>query len=282
MTENEIRMLVKKVMEELKNTGLSVPLEVSARHIHLTQQDVDALFGQGYKLKPKRPLSQPGQFLAEERVTLAASGGTITNVAVLGPVREHTQVEISATDARTLGVKAPLRLSGDTSGLSDICVMAGDKWIHARECVMVAKNHIHMTPADAECFGVKNGDVVSVRVSSARPMTFENVPVRVSEKAALAMHIDFDEANACAYEKNMVGTIVTGYPINVEASTPMAVKRPENDMVILQGVVCEDEVRRLFLSGNDSVRIRRRAILTPLAKDFLRDHHMKTEWMEDR
>lgn len=184
-----------------------IPVEVSAKHVHLSQEHVEALFGAGHALTPKRDLSQPGQFLAEERVSLIGPKGVIRNVAVLGPTRAHTQVELSATDARSVGVKAPIRLSGDLAGCPGIAIQAGDKIVCADESVMVAQNHIHMTPADAARLGVHDGEEVRVRMETERPVTFDRVLVRATETSALAMHIDFDEANACSFGKGY-GTIV--------------------------------------------------------------------------
>lgn len=177
-----------------------VPVEVSARHVHLTQQDVEALFGPGHTLTPKRALSQPGEFLCEERVKLVTPKGELANVAVLGPARKATQVELSLTDARALGVKAPVNLSGDLTGAGDVYLVSERAMLDARACVIAARNHIHMTVADAARFGVRDGALVNARIQSARPLTFENVVVRVRDSFALAMHIDFDEANACAFE----------------------------------------------------------------------------------
>ncbi|WP_066829058.1 phosphate propanoyltransferase [Collinsella ihumii] len=168
--------------------GDRIPVEISAKHVHLSQEHVEALFGPGYTLTPKRDLSQPGQFLCEERVTVIGPKGTFKNVAVLGPVRSRTQVELSATDARTLGVKAPLRLSGDLAGCPGVFIQAGDAMVRADESVMVAQNHIHMTPADAQRLGVHDGEVVSVRMDTERPLTFDHVLVRATDTSALAMH----------------------------------------------------------------------------------------------
>ena len=188
--------------------GDRIPVEISAKHVHLSQEHVEALFGAGYTLTPKRDLSQPGQFLCEERVTVVGPKGTFKNVAVLGPVRSRTQVELSATDARALGVKAPLRLSGDLAGCPGVFIQAGDAMVRADESVMVAQNHIHMTPADAQRLGVHDGEVVSVRMDTERPLTFDHVLVRATDTSALAMHIDFDEANACQLAGSGFGTIV--------------------------------------------------------------------------
>lgn len=186
-------------MEELP---LDFPVEVSAKHVHLTTEAVEQLFGKGATLTPKRPLSQPGQFLSEERVTLVTPKGQIENVAVLGPVRPAIQTELSVTDCRTLGINAPLRLSGDLSGAADVYIVGPKGMIHAKGSAIVAQAHIHITPAEAEPIGIKDGQLVSVTIGENRKLTLENVICRVSSSAALAMHIDFDEANACMLPKN--------------------------------------------------------------------------------
>lgn len=211
MNEELVRQVVNSVMTQFLLAGeqkSEVPAEVSARHVHLSAADVEALFGPGRTLTPKRPLSQPGQFLAEERVAIVTAKGEIRNVAVLGPARSHTQVELSLTDARALGLDAPVRQSGDTVGCPGVCLLAGDRMIQVEEAVMVAQNHIHMTPADAASYGVHDGQKVRVTMQTKRPVTFEDVVIRVREDFALAMHIDFDEANACVFKNGDTGRIV--------------------------------------------------------------------------
>jgi len=178
-----------------------VLVETSARHVHLSAQDIETLFGAGATLTEKKPLSQPGQFACEERVTLVGPKKTIPNVIVLGPARPATQVEISLTDARTLGVTAPVRESGDIEG-TGTCKLVGPAGEVEIDCgVIAAKRHIHLTPADAEEFGVADKEIVSVKIESdGRTTIFGDVVVRVSPKFAAAMHIDTDESNAaCAF-----------------------------------------------------------------------------------
>lgn len=211
MNEAAIKQIVANVIASINIGDLqpanTVPVEVSARHVHLCQDDVERLFGPGHTLTRKRDLSQPGQFLAEERVSIVTAKGEFRNVAVLGPARTDTQVELSMTDAKALGLAAPIRQSGDVKGSPDICIFSKDKMIQAKECVIVAQNHIHMTPQDAASYGVQDGQRVKVKMNTARPIEFEDVVIRVSDKFQLAMHIDFDEANACAFEKNNTGTL---------------------------------------------------------------------------
>ncbi len=184
-------------------------VETSARHVHVSQADLEVLFGKGYELKVKKMLSQPGQYACEERVDVVGPKKTLTGVSILGPVRPATQVEISLTDARSIGVAAPIRESGDTAG-SGACKLVGPCGeVEIAEGVIAAKRHIHMTPADAEECEVKDKDVVSVKIDTdGRSLIFGDVVVRVSEKFALAMHIDTDESNAAGCGRNVMGEIV--------------------------------------------------------------------------
>ena len=174
-----------------------VLVETSARHVHLTEEHIEILFGKGHTLTHKKDLSQPGQFACEERVTVVGPKKSIANVIVLGPARPASQVEVSLTDARTLGVEAPVRESGDVAG-SGACKLVGPAGeVELTEGVIAAKRHIHLTPADAEGFGVADKEIVCVKVESAdRSLIFGDVVVRVSPKFAAAMHIDTDESNA--------------------------------------------------------------------------------------
>ena len=192
---------------EVPSEKRPVPVEVSARHVHLTQEAVEQLYGKGHKLTKKRDLSQPGEFLAEERVKIVTSKGEFANVAVLGPARKATQVELSMTDCKALGVKAPVNLSGDLSGAGSVVLIAPGGMVKADGSVIVAKAHIHMTTKDAQAYGVKDGQKVRVHLDSPRPITIDDVLIRVKDSFALAMHIDFDEANAAAVSGNVTGTI---------------------------------------------------------------------------
>lgn len=186
-----------------------VLVEVSARHVHVSQEALEILFGKGYQLTPKKDLSQPGQFACVERVAVVGEKSSFPAVSILGPVRKEVQVELSATDARTIGVKAPVRESGDIKG-SGACKLIGPAGeIEIHEGVIVAKRHIHMTTADAAAFGLSDKQVVSVRVNSPeRSLVFGDVVVRVSDSYALAMHIDTDEANAVLAPAGTMGEIL--------------------------------------------------------------------------
>ena len=188
-----------------------VLVETSARHVHLSEEHIAALFGEGAALTPKKDLSQPGQFACEERVTLVGPKKSIPNVIILGPARPATQVEVSLTDARTLGVTAPVRESGDVAG-SGACKLVGPCGeVEISEGVIAAKRHIHLTPADAEEFGVSDKEIVSVKIDSdGRSTIFGDVVVRVSPKFAAAMHIDTDESNAACAFGECYGEIIKG------------------------------------------------------------------------
>ena len=183
-------------------------VETSARHVHVSQEDLETLFGKGYELTKKKDLSQPGQYACNEKVTIVGSKKEMA-ASILGPVRPASQVEISLTDARSIGVDAPIRESGDVAG-SGACKLVGPCGeVELKEGVIAAKRHIHATPEDAEKLGVKDKDVVSVKINTdGRSLVFGEVVVRVSPKFALAMHIDTDESNAAGCGREVYGEIV--------------------------------------------------------------------------
>ena len=186
-------------------------VETSARHAHLSEKDLATLFGEGYKLTNKKDLSQPGQFACEERITAIGTKGEIKNISILGPTRPDTQLEVSLTDARTLGVAAPIVESGNIKGSAG-CKLIGPKGeVEIAEGVIAAKRHIHMTTADAAEIGVKDKDIVCVKVDAeqcGRPIIYCDTVVRVNDNFALAMHVDIDEANAAALRPNSMGYII--------------------------------------------------------------------------
>ena len=184
-------------------------VETSARHIHVTQEHLEILFGKGHELTKKKDLSQPGQFACEERVTIVGPKKELAGVSILGPVRPETQVELSAGDARSIGVVAPIRESGDLEGSAG-CKLVGPKGeVELKDGVVIAKRHIHMTPEDAEKYGLKDKQVVNVKIESeGRSLVFADVIVRVSPSYALAMHIDTDESNAASCKPGMEGDII--------------------------------------------------------------------------
>ena len=186
-----------------------VLVETSARHVHVSEADLEVLFGKGYELTKKKDLSQPGQYACAERVDVVGPKKTLSGVSILGPTRPATQVEISLTDARSIGVAAPIRESGDIAG-SGACKLVGPAGeVELTEGVIAAKRHIHMTTADAAEMGLADKDVVSVKVDGGeRSIVFGDVVVRVSDKFALAMHIDTDESNAGCVAPGTMGEVM--------------------------------------------------------------------------
>ena len=202
MDNSNVALITKLVLEAVEkqkssdDAGYLVPIGVSARHIHLTQEHVEVLFGKGYQLTKKKEL-MGGQFASNETVTIVGLKlRAIENVRVLGPVRKQTQVEISATDAIKLGVKAPIRESGNVAGSAPIAVVGPKGARYLKEGCIIAMRHIHMSPRDAMAAGVHDGDIVSVKADNERGTIFNHVKIRVDDSFTLEMHIDTDEANA--------------------------------------------------------------------------------------
>lgn len=212
-TYNEVERITRMVLQTIENARenenrMTVPVGVSARHIHLTQEDVEKLFGAGYQLTKKKEL-MGGQFAANEQCTIVGLKlRAIENVRILGPVRKKSQVEISATDARTLGVSAPLRQSGDTAGSAPIALVGPKGVVYLKEGCIVAARHIHMTPAEAASASLHDGDYVSVKMGNERGAVLDHVKIRVDESFSLEMHIDTDEANACQVKQGDCAVIV--------------------------------------------------------------------------
>lgn len=194
--------------QQEKGNGFQVPVGVSNRHIHLSQEHVEALFGPGYELTKKKEL-MGGQFASNECCTIVGLKlRAIENVRILGPARKKTQVEISSTDARKLGINVPVRESGDIAGSAPIAIVGPKGAIYCKEGCIVAARHIHMSPADAAACGVNDGDYVSVKVENERGTTFNNVKIRVDESFTLEMHIDTDEANASEIKQGDKVTVI--------------------------------------------------------------------------
>ena len=202
MDGQELRSLMEAVTERV-----FVELEASGRHVHVTAEQAKALFG--HPLTPQRPLSQPGQYLAQERITVVGPKGEFQNVAVLGPERKEGQVEISLTDGRQLGIDAPVRLSGDVRNTPGAVLVGSLGRITLPQGVIVAKRHIHLTPEAAQQFGVRDKQTVKLRTFTDRPLIFDDVVVRISPDFAPYAHLDYDEANACGFHKGDLGRIVS-------------------------------------------------------------------------
>lgn len=201
MDQTAIKELTQAVLQHI-----CVPLEASARHVHVTEAQAHALFGHG--LTPQRPLSQPGQFLAAERVTLQGSKGKLNHVAVLGPARKEAQVELSLTDGRLLGIQPPIRPSGDVAGSPGIVLVGDQGTVALTQGVIAAQRHLHLTPETAVRFSVQDKQIVQLQTFTDRPLVFGDVLVRVSSDYADCAHLDFDEANACAMTPGDWGRIL--------------------------------------------------------------------------
>lgn len=188
---------------------MKILLETSARHVHVTREVLDILYGEGYELTPKKPLSQPGQFACEERIAVIGPKNQFPRVSILGPIRPYTQVEISASDAIAIGVTAPVRMSGDLKG-SGSCKLVGPCGeVELEEGVIVAKRHLHALPEEAVELGITDGEIVKVKVTSdERSLIFDDVIARVTPTSGLAIHIDTDEANACGSVPGMMVELV--------------------------------------------------------------------------
>ncbi|MDY2960283.1 MAG: phosphate propanoyltransferase [Hornefia sp.] len=201
MTEAVIKVLQEKGIdissqETEENDGFNIPVGVSNRHIHLSREDLEVCFGRGYRLTPTKELSQTGQFACKETVTVVGPKGSIERIRVLGPVRAASQVELLSADNFKLGIKAPVRLSGNLKGAADVTIVGPCGSVYARESAIVAKRHIHMTLEDAKRFGVCDGEIVSIEVLGERGGVLNNVIIRANDKSKLDCHVDTEEANA--------------------------------------------------------------------------------------
>ena len=197
----DVEALTRAVMGKL-----FVELEASGRHVHVTKEQSQTLFG--HALTPKRELSQPGQFLANERVSVVGPKGEFANVAVLGPERKEAQVEISLTDGRVLGIDPPVRMSGSVSGTPGAVLQGPKGQVKLQQGVIAAQRHIHMTPSDAKTMGVQDKQVVRLQTYTRRPVVFDEVVIRVSPDFQTFVHLDYDEANACGFQNGDLGRIL--------------------------------------------------------------------------
>ena len=266
--------VIKTVTCPVSEQDVEILVEASARHVHLTEEDIETLFGKGYKLTPVKKLTQVGQFACKERVTLIGPKNIYRNVAILGPARKETQVELSLTDARFLGVNAPVRMSGDLRDAADIIIATDKESIAAKGCAIVAQNHIHMTPDQAKQWCFTDGEEVSVKMSTARPLTFDGVVVRVSETAGLAMHIDFDEANACLFKDGDMGLIKrsrcgSAAQVNLPKMKGEE-KKLEMAVAINKRFITEEDIKKALKNVNYSgLTLPKAAILSAPAKDYI-------------
>ena len=279
-----VQSIVKEVLHQLNDTNSrlipnEVPIGVSARHIHLSEHHVRTLFGEGYRLRKKRDLSQPNQFAAEETVLIAGPRGSIDKVRVLGPPRGKTQVEVSRTDAFTLGLAPPVRQSGDIESSSPVTIIGPKGAVQIKEGLIISQAHIHMAPEDASRFGVQSGEFVKVRANTDRPITFEKVLVRVSSSYRLEMHIDTDEANAGCIQTGQTGTIIGG--------KDELVSNELNNHYEYEGKMPNNLYEGKLLTHMDIlnissavIQVQKSTIITPLAKDTARESGKIIEMIE--
>lgn len=188
---------------------LQVTIEGSGRHIHMTKECLEALFGAGFELEVKKYLSQPGEFASNSRVDVVGPKGVIKGVTILGPCRKFTQIELSFTDARILGVNAPIRESGNIEGSAPVRLVGPAGTVDLEEGAIIAKRHLHITSKDAEEYGIQDKEIIQIKVGGARALIFDEVVARVSDNYATAVHLDYDEVNAAAlFGDNAVGTVL--------------------------------------------------------------------------
>ena len=272
-----LQSIVEEVLNQLSEKKATleqniVPIAVSARHVHLSEKDLAVLFGASYQLRIKKRLSQPNQFAAEETVTIAGPKGTIERVRVLGPVRKQTQVEVSITDAKKLGMDPPVRQSGNLGGSSPITIIGPKGSLYLQEGLIIAQSHIHTNSADAKKFGVEDGGYVMVRVDTVRPITFERVLVRVSPSYITEMHIDTDEANTGFIQTGQPGRImIQQQPLQLIPDSPKIKDLREersNDQIFGGKLLTNHEVQR---HKGETIYIKKMSIVTPLARDAARD-----------
>lgn len=207
-SEELLKRITGEVLAELRGEPEPIPIGVSARHVHLTREHCDALFGPGYELTVFKELYQPGFYAANETVTLVSTKRALHNVRILFPLRDHSQVELARSDAVQLGVNPPLRLSGDVAGTPGITIVGPKGSVHLDQGLIIAARHVHMDAATAQRFGVRTGSSISVEIEGPRGARFDNVQVRVVEGTLLEMHLDTDEANAADVALGVVARMV--------------------------------------------------------------------------
>ena len=279
MQENLVQKIVEEVLQQvLKNQSSpphdgKIPIGVSARHVHLAQAEVEQLFGENYQLTPKFELSQLGQFAAEETVVIAGPKGSIERVRILGPARSLSQVEVSWTDAMKLGIKPPLRISGDIQGSSPVTLIGPKGSVVLNEGLIIAQAHIHMSPEDSAKFNVMDGQSVQIKVEGIRPIILSNVVIRVSERYRLEMHIDTDEANAGLIQQGTVAEIVqhqvNEQPIPVKEQSPVVAK-VEKPAIYHYDKKLLSQLEVLEIEAQEIV-VPKKTIVTALAYDKLRE-----------
>lgn len=264
-----IKQIVYKVMSKLKGNEVasihpqSIPIGISNRHVHLSRQDLDVLFGSGYELNVSHKISQTGQYAAKETVNLAGPKGCIEKVRILGPVRKQTQVEIMRGDKYKLGVNPPVRDSGDLKGSGAITIIGPCGSVHIDEGLIISQRHVHMSPTDAAAYGLLDGEIVQVKAGTNRGITFDQVLVRVREDFVLELHLDVDEANASGVENGE-----EAFLINMQSN--MQSKPSVRSDIIALSLVTEESVRQAW-KEKKALYLKKGSITTPLAKDTAKE-----------
>lgn len=282
MNELAIQAIVEEVLQRLQRpaTEKMIPIAVSARHCHLSSTDLELLFGMDYELTKKADLSQPGQFAAKETVTIVGPKGSIERVRILGPARSLTQVEVSRTDSIKLGVKAPIRQSGDIKGSAPITIVGPKGSIYLKEGLIVAQAHIHMNEEDATRFHVTNGEYVSIKADTERPFSFEKVLIRVSPRYKLEMHIDTDEANACAISGAVYGRLRKHEGDSFEAAPRIELPSQRVEETLFEGKLLTQREVQDF--NGKILKVKKKTLITPLAHDAARDLGKTIEIIDEK
>lgn len=279
MNQQLIEKIVGEVLSQLETVQVeqaqelptnAIPIAVSARHVHLSQEHIEVTFGKGYKLTKKSDLSQPNQFAANETVIIAGPKGSLERVRVLGPARSLTQAEVSWTDAMKLGIKPPLRDSGNINGSAAFTLIGPRGSLYLDEGLIIAQAHLHMSPQDAKRLRVQSDEYVTVEVDGVRPISYQNVKVRVSERYRLEMHIDTDEANAGLITKGAIGHIRSTAEERPSLKEP--VENPKNTVKnhhnYQKKLLSNDDVREI---SEVEIVIEKGTIVTALARDTARE-----------
>jgi len=278
MNEKTLRKMVESILlcEMAKSGELIVPVSSSNRHVHLSQKDINQLFGMGYQLTKIRDLVQPGQYACEESVTLETGKGKLL-LRVVGPVRKETQVELTFTEAVKLGISPVIRMSGDVAGTPGGVLKNGDKQVTILQGIIVAARHLHLSSDQAECYGLKDGDIVSLHIEGIRKVIYNNVAVRAGQGHTLEAHIDREEANAallqdgafCRIEQQQ-HTVVTKIILPESAKAPPTPQGKDE-----RRLITEEDVKAAHAAGQTVITYAAGAIITPLARDAAWEYHIE-------
>lgn len=282
MDQELLKKIITRVLARI--TGFSllrihpqpIPVGVSNRHLHLSSADLEALFGAGYQLQKGRDLLQPRQFAAMETVSIAGPKGCIEKVRVLGPIRERTQVEVSRTDGYRLGLNPPLRESGKLQGSCPVTLIGPLGSVYLQEGLIIAQRHLHMSPADAVCYGVADGDNIQIRIGGERNLVFDRVKVRVSPDYHLEFHLDTDEANAAGISQGDLVNLLTD-DLQSSVINKSAPERAEKSPETVLSLITEETVRMAW-ENKTTLLATKSTIFTPLARDTMKELGVEVIW----